>query len=262
MTTPSLQAQRDNLTVGLFLAQNPHGVGLDQILINTLGYDPRGTYPMNSIERYERRFREAQRVGRDQFRDRVPGYFTFNAMPFGSIYVYKVTWYTWVNPQTRNCQAVPLVSTDLAPMRRLRDQDLSTREATTRSVRAAHDIEEEQQALARRDPIALQAIQNRMLEDGSLGEILTGFHGIPYADLAQVLPQLPTRSFGNMTLQFQRMARSIARQQRRLRQEEAQVSRQLLNWVMVQTGLPNNAPRLALQDATARLNAMGGPVGP
>lgn len=259
MTTASLQEQRDNLNIGIFLAGRRYGAPLDQILQAALGYNPQGTYPNNSVERYERRFRAAQRLGREKFRAREPGYFTFNAMPFGDTYIYKATWYTWLNPSTRVCQIVPLMSVDLARMRQVRDRDLSTREATTRSIRAAHDIEEERRAIASGDFRSLQAIQARMVEDGSLGEILSGLHGLPYGDLEQVLPQLPGYTFGNLTYEFQRTARSINRLRHKMRQEQARIARQLSNWVMLQTGLPNNAPQLALHEAVTRLRALGGP---
>ena len=159
MPTPSIQAQRDNLNVGIFVAGRRFGAPLDQILSVALGYNPSGAPPTNVIEIYDRRFRAAQRAGRDSFRNRTPGYFTVNAMPFGHTYVYKTTWYTWVNPQTNSCQIVPMMSTDLNRMRQLRDKDLRTRESTTRSVRAAHDIEEERRAIANQDFQALQLVQ-------------------------------------------------------------------------------------------------------
>lgn len=251
--SPSVQEQRDNLSIGIYLASHPYGSALDQILQLVLGHNPNASNPTNSVERYDRRFRSAQRVGRQQFKDRVPGYFTFNAMPFGTIYLYKATWYVWRNQQTGAVQTVPLVSGDLQAMRRLRDKDLATRSATTRSVRAADDIEEQRQAIQRGDYVALQAIHRQMLEDESLGEILSGLHGLPYADIESILPQLPNSTFGAMTLSFQPAAKRIHQLQRRLRQEQAIISRQLASWVMLQTGLPSNAPRLALQDAADRL---------
>ncbi|MBA7474444.1 hypothetical protein ES707_09797 [subsurface metagenome] len=255
MPAPLAQVQRDNLNIGIFLAGRSYGSPLDQILQAALGYNPNGTYPTNSFEIYEYRFRAAQRVGRERYRTRVPGYFTFNAMPFGQIYVYKVTWYTWPNPQTGNCQIVPMVSLDLGRMRQLRDRDLDTRRATTRSVRAAHDIEEERDAIARQDFRALQSIQARMVEDESLGEILSGWHGLPYADIEEIIPQLADRFPGNFRFNLQRAASNIRNLSRRLRQQQASLSSQLSNWVILQTGLPSNAPQLALQDAIARITA-------
>lgn len=259
MPAPQTQVQRDNLNIGIFLAGRQYGAPIDQILQAALGYNPNGAYPTNSFERYEYLFRSAQRVGRDRYRDRVPGYFTFNAMPFGQIYVYKVTWYTWFNPQTGDCQIVPMVSLDLGRMRQLRDQDLDTRRATTRSIRAAHDIEQERDAIARQDFQALQAIQARMVEDESLGEILSGWHGLPYADMERLIPELPSYFLGNFRFNFQRAASNIRNLNRRLRQEQARLSSQLSNWVILQTGLPGNAPQLALQDAIARVTAPTGP---
>ena len=189
----------------------------------------------------------------------MEGYFTFNAMPFGQIYVYKVTWYTWLNPQTGNCQIVPMVSLDLGRMRQLRDQDLDTRRATARSIRTAHNIEEERRAIERQDYQALQYVQAGMVEDESLGEILSGWHGLPYADIEEIIPQLPGYLQGSIRFSFQREASNIKRIHRRLREEQARLASQLSNWVILQTGLPNNAPQLALQDAITRITATGGP---
>ena len=221
MPTPLAQVQRDNPNIGIFLAGRPYGAPIDHILQAALGYNPSGTYLTNSFERYEYQFRTAQRVGRERYRARVPGYFTVNAMPFGRIYVYKITWYIWLNLQTGNCQIVPMVSLALRRMRRLRDRDLDTRRATTRSMRAAHDIEEERQAIARQDYQALQDIQVRMAEDESLGEILSGWHGLPCADIEEIIPQFPAYLQGNMRFSFQRAADNIRRINQRLRQEQA-----------------------------------------
>ncbi len=259
MTAPLTQTQRDNLNIGIFLAGRHDGAQLDPILQAALGYDPNGIYPTNSWERYEYRFRSAQQVGRDRYRDRIAGYFTFNAMPFGRIYIYKITWYTWCNPQTGVCQIVPMMSLDLGRMRDFRDKDLVTRINTTRSIRTAHDIEEERKAIARQDYPALQAIQARMVEDESLGEILSGWHGLPYADIQEIIPRLPDYLHGNIRLSFQQAAENIQRINRRLRQEQSRLASQLSSWVILQTGLPNNAPQLALQDAIARITAAGNP---
>ena len=259
MPAPLAQVQRDNLNIGIYLAGRRHGAPLEDILQAALGYNPNGTYPTNSLERYEYRFRNAQRIGRDRYRARVSGYFTFNAMPFGRIYLYKVTWYTWRNPRTDCCQIVPMMSLDLGRMRRLRDQDLETRKATARSIRAAHDIDEQRQAIAQQDYQALRGIQARMVEDESLGEILSGWHGLPYADIEEIITQLPQHLQLNMRYSFQVAAGNIKRINRRLRQEQAKVASQLSNWVIIQTGLPNNAPQLALQDAVARITSAGSP---
>lgn len=250
---PSIQQQRDNLTIGLFLANQRFGASLDQSLQVALGYAPNGPYPLDLVETYERRFRDAQGVGRDAFRDRIPGYFTFNAMPFGNTYIYKATWYVWINPQSGQAQTIPLPSGDLASMRRLRDKDLNTRQGTTRSVRAADNIEEQRQAVVRQDWPALQIIQTRMIEDGSLGEILSGFYGLPYADIQRIIPQLPNRA---MLFQFQRIAAKVVQLERRLVREQAALGQQLTSWVMLQTGVPNNAPQLALRQAQQRLASL------
>lgn len=258
MTTPSVQIQRDNLNIGLFLAGNPYGVELDRILQGALGYNPDMLDSENYRDLYANRFRAAQRVGRDAFRDRKPGYFTFNAQPFGWTHVYKAIWYVWVNPQTRKPQTVLMPSVDLRRMREYRDKDLDTRAATSRSVRTAHDIEDEKKALGRGDSQDLQSIQRRMVEDDSLGEILSGLCGVPFADIKEVLPQLPDAAFGNVRYEFQTTARKINRLQGQLRRELARVSDQLTNWVTLRTGLPRNASQLALQDAESRLSSMRG----
>ena len=202
---------------------------------------------------YERRFRNAQLVGRDAFRKRTPGYFTFNAMPFGDRYIYKATWFIIINPQTGEAQTVPLPAGDLASMARLRNKDLDTREATTRSVRTADNIQEQRRAIQRGDWSALQVLQARMIEDGSLGEILSGFHGLPYADIEEVIPSLSSRP---ILFQFQRDAKQVQRLSRQLRQAQASLGQQLTNWVRLQTRAPNNAAQLALQQAQQRLASL------
>ena len=244
---PAIQTQRDNLTIGLYLAQGRFGATLDDILQVALGYSPNGGIPR---EVYERRFRNAQRVGRDMFKQRIAGYFTFNAMSFGNRYIYKATWYVWRNPQNGETQTVPLPVGDLASMRRLRSKDLDTREATTRNVRTADNIQEQRRAIQRKDWAALQALQARMIEDGSLGEILSGFHGLPYADIEEVIPKLSSRP---ILFQFQKDAKQVQRLSRQLRQAQASLGQQLRNWVRLQTGVPNNAAQLALQQAQQRL---------
>ena len=251
---PTIQQQRDNLNIGLFLANSGFGATMDQILQVALGYNPNGPPPSNHVEPFERRFRDAQQVGRDAYRNRDPGYFTFNAMPFGHVFIYKATWYVWVNPNTNQSQAVPLPSGDLASMRQIRDRDLDTRQATNRSIRAAHNIEEQRQAITRGDWQALQAIQSRMIEDGSLGEIISGYFGLPYADIQNLMPQIANRHGG--MFQFQQDAKDVRRLERRLMQRKASFAQQLTGWVMLQTGVPNNAPQQALQQAQQRLAAL------
>ena len=220
---------------------------MDDILQVPLGYSPGGNIP---IEHYEGRFRNAQRVGRDAFRQRTPGYFVFNAMPFGGRYIYKAPWYVWRNPQSGQPQTVPLLAGDLASMRRLRNKDIDTRQATTRSVRTADNIQEQRRAIQRGDWSALQVLQARMIEDGSLGEILSGFHGLQYVEIQKIIPVLPNRP---MRFQFQKDAKQIQQLSRRLRQAQDSLGRQLTSWVMPQRGVPNNAPQLALQQAQQRL---------
>ena len=163
---PTIQQQRDNLKIGLYLANSKFGGTLDQTLQVALGFNPNGPFPVNQVEQYERRFRDAQRAGRDAHRNRTPGYFTFNAMSFGNRYIYKATWYVWINPQSGQAQTVPLVAGDLASMRRTRDRDMATRQATNRTIRTADNIEEQRQAVARQDWSALKMVQaqNKLLE--------------------------------------------------------------------------------------------------
>ena len=92
-----------------------------------------------------------------------------------------------------------------------------------------------------------------MIEDGSLGEILSGFHGLPYADIQDIIPDLPNRP---MRFQFQRDAQRVQQLDRRLRQAQAALGQQLTAWVMLQTGVPNNAPQMALQQAQRRLASL------
>ena len=169
MTTPSPQRQRDNLNIGLFLAQRPYGAELEQILQGALGYSPQGPPPTNNRAHYETRFRTAESVGRDAFRERRPGYFTFNAQPFGHIYVYKVTWYVWLNPQTSTPQTVPIPSADLREMRTYHDKYMDTRTGTTRNIRTAYDIEDRDNAIARGDSQDARLIEQRMVDNDSWG---------------------------------------------------------------------------------------------
>jgi len=259
MPTPPTPVQRDNLSIGIYLARQPNGAPLDQILKDALGYNPDGIYPTNSRERYKAKFRAAQEVGRDRHKARVAGYFTFNAMLFGGKYVYKITWYTWLNPKTDICQTVPMINLDLGHMRSLRDKDLATRRATVRSIRAADDIEKERRAIAQRDYQALQNIQAMMVEDESLGEILSGWHGLPYADIEDIISQLPDYKKGSIRFNFQDAANNIRKLNQKLCKEQAKLGSQLSNWVIFQTGLPSDAPQLALQDAITRITATGNP---
>ena len=171
-------------------------------------------------------------------------------MPFGGRYIYKATWYVWVNPQTGEPQTVPLLAGDLASMRRLRDKDLDTREATTRNIRTADNIHEQRRAVRDQDWPALRELQAGMIEDGSLGEILSGFHGLTYANIQDVIPELPNRQ---MRFRFQRDAKRITELSRRLRQAQKSLGDQLTHWVMLQTGVPSDAPQRALEQAESRL---------
>lgn len=243
---PTIQQQRDNLRIGLYLS-NSGGSLLENILRVALGYVPD---QLPSLETFDRRFREAQSVGRDAHRNRIPGYFTFNAMPFGGTFIYKATWYVWINPDSNLAQIVPLPTDDLVRMRNLRDKDFNTRQGTVRTVRTADNIVQQRRAIERQDWLDLQAILSRMSEDESLGEILSGWYGLPYADIQEIIPQLAD---DQGMFQFQRNASRIRDLQRRLESEQAQLANQLNSWVMLQTGVPSNAPQLALRQAQRRL---------
>lgn len=82
--TPSVEEQRDNLQIGIYLAANPYGVRVERVIEVALGYDVDA--PAYPYEAYVRRFRRAQAIGRDKLKARAPGYFTFNAVPFGRIF--------------------------------------------------------------------------------------------------------------------------------------------------------------------------------
>ena len=252
MTTPAVQGQTDNLTIGIFLARRPYGAELDEIL-QEIGWAP-GARPDRA--HFERRFRYAQAIGRDARRDRRAGYFTWNAQRFGRIFVYKVTWYVWRNPQSSIDQTVPMFSADLGGMREFRDKYLDTLTATTRGIRAGHDLQELRDADARGDTHDVQFIQQRMVHDGGLGEVLSGYHGLPYADIEEIISQLPSHALGSISFNFQRSAKKIRRLQNELEKEQARISNQLSDWVKSQTGLPRNAYQLALQDAQNRLSRL------
>ena len=251
MTTPSIQGQRDNLQIGLFLARHPYGASLDSCL-QEIGW---GTNSALGRTNYESRFRYAQEIGRDARRERRAGYFSFNAQPFGGIFLYKALWYVWRNPQSNIDQTVPLFSTDLQGMRRYRDKYLGTLTSTTRGIRAGHDLQELSDARRRGDTQAIQAIEQRMVEDGALGEVLSGYHGLPYADIEEIMLQLPSYLGGNR-FQFQQSAKKIQKLENQIQKEMGKIANQLSAWVRAQTGLPPNASQLALADAQARLSKL------
>lgn len=244
---PSIQTQRDNIEIGRMLARLQYGTDLDTILQVALGYSPNSGPPR---QHFENRFRSAQRAGRDAFRNREPGYFTFNAMPFGGMTLYRTTWYVWINPETTKPQTIPLFAGDLAPMRRRWTNDLNTRTATGRSVTTADDISRLREAVERNDWAALNEINAQMLGDGSLGEILSGYFGLLYADIQEILPRL--EDYPEIH-QFQRLAKQVRDQSRKLRQTEAKLAKQLKGWVELKSGVPNNAQQMAIEQAEQRL---------
>jgi hypothetical protein len=140
-------------------------------------------------------------------------------------------------------------------MREFRDKYLATLTSTTRGIRTAHDLQELRDAEERDDNQAIDAIQARMLEDGGLGEILSGYHGLPYADMAEVLSELPDR-LGGRRYQFQKTARKILHLESEIQKEQAKLSDQLSEWVKWQTGLPKDVQERALADAESRLTEL------
>lgn len=250
----SVQETRDNLTTGLILAQHPYGLPLDDVLIQAMGYDPSGPWPMCDRERYISRLRQAQRLGLDKYAQRESGYFTINAQPFGNIFVYKAVWYLWVNSNTNTTCTVLVCNTDLMPMRRWRDRHLETRTQNTRSVRAADNLVEQGRALARQDMQSVRDIRSHMVEDGTLSEVVTGLLGVPFVDIATLLDLLAQGNpYGSAQFQFRRQAQCIRRLEHKLAVEQANVVHSLANLISARQQLPPNARQLALQDAENKL---------
>ena len=254
MSAPNVNVQRDNLSIGLYLARNPIGAELDDCLINALGWRP-DEEPNRKAE-YHRRFTNAQQLGRDSVQSRRAGYFTWNAQPFGPTFLYRVLWYVLRNPENGMDQTIPIFTTDLQGMRRYRDKYLATLTGTTRRIRAGDDLQALREADARGDSRQVQHIQQRMLEDGALGEILSGYFGLEYADIGKILPSLQNHPLGRDVFDFQKSIRKIGKLEADLEKEKAKVSDHLSEWVKMQTGLPGNARQLALDDASHRLTEM------
>ena len=251
----SIQEIRDNLTIGLTLAeQYPYGLPLEPLLVLTLGYTPGGPWPIGDRDHHISRLRQAQSMGGRKYALREPGYFTINAQPFGNIFIYKAVWYTWPNPATGTTSVVLVCSTDLATMRRWRDQYLETRTRSTRSVRAADNLVRQDKALTRGDTQAVQTVQAGMVTDGTLGEIITGLLGVPYVDVPTTLNLLSQGNpYGSAQYYFTKQAQRIRQLERRLAHEQTGVVRQLSKFISAKQGLPQNAVQLALSDARGRL---------
>ena len=252
MTTPAVQGQTDNLAIGLFLTKHQFGAERESIL-QEMGWNPGGG---GDRAPFERRFRYAQEVGRDARRDRRAGYFSWNAQPFGEIFIYKVTWYVWRNPQTSVDQTVPMFSADLQGMRDFRDKYLDTLTSTTRGIRARHDLEALEDAESRGDRQDVQFVQRRMLKDGGLGETLSGYFGLPYADMEELISQLPNHVLSSMNFDFQRSIQKVERLQDELEKEKVKISDQIHRLAILRSGLPRNAYQLALRDAEDRLSLL------
>lgn len=250
----SIQEIRDNLNLGLILVNHPHGLQLDDVLIDALGYDPFGPWPTCDRDRYVSRLHEAQRLGLDKYARREPGYFTINAQPFGRVFVYKTVWYTWLNPATNTPCIVLICNTDLMPMRDWRDRYLATRTRTTRSVRAADNVIRQDRALARQDAQAVRSIQSGMVQDGTLSEIITGLLGVPFVEITAMMDLLAQGNpYGSTQFQFTREAQRIRQLENRLADAQANVVRSLANLVCLRQALPPNAGQLAIADAQNRL---------
>ena len=252
MTTPAVPGQIDNLAIGLYLTKHRFGVELDSIL-QEMGWNPSAT---GDRDRFVRRFRHAQAIGRDARRDRRAGYFSWNAQPFGETFVYKVTWYVWRNPQTSVDQTVPMFISDLQGMRDFRDKYLDTLTSTTRGIRARHDLEALEDAESRGDRHDVRFVQSRMLKDGGLGEILSGYFGLPYADMEELISQLPSDMLNRTNFDLKRSVQKMERLQDELEKEKVKISDQVHKLALVRSGLPRNAYQLALRDAEDRLSSL------
>jgi len=251
----SIEEIRNNLNIGLTLAvQYPYGLVLDDLLIQTLGYTPGGSWPLGDRDYYIAKLRNAQKIGLRNYARRQPGYFTINAQPFGNIFVYKAVWYTWLNPATGTTCTVLVCNTDLVPMRRWRDGYLETRVGTTRSVRAADNIVRQDRAIMRQDMQEVTNLQAGMVQDGTLSEVVTGLLGVPYVELSDMLSLLSEGSpYGSAQFNFTRQAQRIRQLENRLAHEQAAIVRSLSNLIAIRQSLPRDAQQLALQDARDRL---------
>jgi hypothetical protein len=247
---------RDNLQIGLFFANQPYGATLNQALTNALGYNALGTYPNNDAEAYIRRFRRAQRLGAEKYQARIPGYFTINAQPFGTIFLYRAFWYTWLNPESGVVQAVPIADTDVAASRRFNDKYMAARGQTTRNIRTVDNVLRRRAALMAGDVTGVYAVESEMVTDGTVGELLSNQLGLPYVDFASILDQIGDGSSLSIQFNFSKTARKIQRLERDLQREQARIVNQLSTWITIKTGLPSNVRALALADAQYKLRAL------
>lgn len=249
------EEQRDNLNIGLTLAEHyHHGCVLDDLLIEAIGYTPGDPWPTGDREYNISRLRQAQSLGLRKYALRQPGYFTIHAQPFGNIFVYKAVWYTWLNPATGSTCTVLVCNTDLVPMRRRRDRDLATRTRNTRAVRAADNTVRQDRALVRGNTQGVRNIQAGMVQDGTLVEVITGLLGIPYIEVPELLDVLSQGNpYGAVQYEFTRKAQQARELERRLTDLQAAIVNSLSRYIATRQGLPQNARQLALQDARDRL---------
>lgn len=255
----SVDAWRDNLSAGLFLAERPYGAPLDDVLTQALGYDPDTSGPVGQRERYERRFRRAQDLGQTKYHERTPGYFTIHAQPFGNTFLYRAVWYIWTNPESRVNQAVLVAHADFAAARHRRERDLATRERNVRGLAAADDLNQWGHAIARGDDRSALAIEASIVEGDALGELLTNRFGLPFAEMAPVLEKIAQRdAFTDVRLSFERDAKKLRRLRADMRKVERRVGDELIKWVNLRTGLPPDAQHRAIADARQRLEQIAG----
>ena len=255
----SVDGWRDNLSAGLFLAEQPYGASLDDVLMQALGYDPDASGPVGQRERYERRFRRAQDLGQNKYHERAPGYFTIHAQPFGNTFLYRALWYVWANPESRMNQAVLVARTDFAAARDRRERDLATRERNVRGLAAADDLNQRHQAIARGDAQSVLAIEASMIGRGTLGELLTNQFGLPFAEVAPLLEQIAQGNpFTDVRFNVEKDARKLRRLQAEVRKVESRVGDRLIKLVNLRTGLPADAQQRALVDARQRLERIAG----
>lgn len=253
----SVREQRDNLNIGLTLADDPRyrfGCVLEELLTEALGYTPGEAGLIGDREYNISRLRQAQNLGLRKYALREAGYFTINAQPFGNIFVYKAVWYTFYNPNTDRTCTVLVCNTDLSPMRRWRDQNLATRTRTTGSVRAADNLIRQDRALDRGDTQEVRNIQAGMVRDGTLSEVITGLLGVPHVDVPDMLDLLSEGNpYGTAQFNFTRQAQQIRGLENRLADAQAGIVQSLSNLIAARQSLPGNAVRLAIRDARQRL---------
>ena len=93
-----------------------------------------------------------------------------------------------------------------------------------------------------------------MVNDGTLGEIVTGLLGVPYVEVPSMLNELSKGNpYGRAKFNFSRQAQKIMDLEQKLADEQAKVVQSLSNLIAVRQELPPNARQLALRDAKNKL---------